>query len=249
MAFLIGFLGVIFAIIIILIAIYIFIVIKLRQFGFKSLKLSSLKKEIEDIQDSNPKQVSGMTELFLPRIKEDFPDFNINQIYLLVEKMIRKMLNSIEKKDISLIEDKDFNLINKKLKLQLEDLINSDILYTYDDINFHRHAIKDYKYNNGVATLEIASSLEYYFEKKVGKETKVKRKNKKNQVRYVTKFVYIVDNNAYKRDINVYGLNCPNCGAVIHSLKEKNCSYCKTGLNIEVVDLLKCWKLIECKEN
>ena len=52
-----------------------------------------------------------------------------------------------------------------------------------------------------------------------------------------------------EKDINVYGLNCPNCGAVVHSLQNKTCSYCKTGLNIQVVNLLKCWKLIECKDN
>ena len=249
MSFLIGFIGVIFGIIFILIVIYIIIVAKIRQFGFNSFKLSSLKKEIEEIQDSDIKQISGMTEIFLPQIMKDIPNFNLEQIYLLVEKSIRKILNSIEKKDIKILEDKELNLINKKLKLQLEDLINSDILYTYDDIVFHKHAIKDYKYKNGIATLEITSSLEYYYEKKVDNEVIIKRKKKKNQVRYITKLVYIVDSDAYENDINVYGLNCPNCGAVINSLKNKSCSYCNTGLNIEVVNLLKCWKLIEIKEN
>ena len=125
MIFVIGFLGAIVGFIFLLVIIYFIIVIKLRKFGFNSFKLSSLKNEIEEIQDSNPKQISGMTEVFLPQILKDFPDFNLEQIYLLVEKLIRKMLNSIEEKNISLLEDKDFNLINKKLKLQLEDLINS----------------------------------------------------------------------------------------------------------------------------
>ena len=74
MSFLIGFLGVIFGIILILIIIYILIIVKLRQFGFKGLKLSSLKDEIEDIQDSNEKQISGMTEIFLPQITKDIPN-------------------------------------------------------------------------------------------------------------------------------------------------------------------------------
>ena len=129
----------------------------------------------------------------------------------------------------------------------MEDLINSDIIYTYDDIVFHKHAIKDYKYNKGIATLEISSSLEYYYKKEVNGEIVSKKTNKKEQVVYITKYVYIFDNDAYKKDINIYGLNCPNCGAVVNSLKNKTCSYCKTGLNIQVVDLLKCWKLIDCR--
>lgn len=248
MAFLYGFLGVIIGIIVLLVGLYIFIVIKLRKMGFHGLSLGSIKDEIEELNDVSPKQISGMTSVYLPQIINDFPDFNLNQMYLLAEKSIRSILNAIENKDIKILEDKDFNLINKKLKLQLEDLIKSDIIYSYDDIMFHKHAIKSYNYKDGVATLEITSSLEYYYKKIVDGKEETKSKKKK-QARYITKYVYIADRDAYEKDINVYGLNCPNCGAVVHSLKNKTCSYCKTGLNIQVVDLLKCWKLIECKDN
>lgn len=249
MAFIYGFLGVIFGIIILLVAIYVFIIFKLRKYGFHGLSLNSIKDEIDDLNDNEPKQVSGMTSIFIPQILKDFPDFNLDQMYLLAEKSIRTILNSIENKDIKILENKDFNLINKKLKLQLEDLINSDILYSYDDIVFHKHAIKNYSFKNGIATLEITSSLEYFYKKIVDGKEVSKKRNKKKQARFITKYVYIADRDAYEKDINVYGLNCPNCGAVIRSLRSKNCSYCKTGLNIQVVDLLKCWKLIECKDN
>lgn len=248
MGFVFGFLGIIFGIIFLLIIAYIYLVHKLRGMGFQGNSLSDIKDEIEDIADTVPKQVSGMTQIFLPQILNDFEDFNLNELYLLTEKSIRQVLNAIENKDLNILHDKDFNLINKKLKFQLEDLINSDILYTYDDIIFHKHAIKNYIKKNGTATIEITSSLEYYYGKSVNGENKVKSKKKK-QVRYITKYVYIVNNDAYKKDINIYGLNCPNCGAVVQSLGNKKCSYCKTSLNIQVVDLLKCWKLIEIKEN
>lgn len=248
MAFVFGFIGVIFGIIFVLVIAYIYLVNKLRGFGFKGNSLSELKDDIKEFSDSLPKQVSGMTSIFLPQILNDFKDFNLNELYLLVEKSIRETLNAIENKDLSILNDKDFSLINKKFKFQLEDLINSDILYTYDDIDFHKHAIKNYSNKNGVATIEITSSLEYFYSKSANGEV-IEKNKKKKQARYITKFVYIVDNDAYKKDINIYGLNCPNCGAIIQSLGSKKCSYCKTGLNIQVVDLLKCWKLIECKEN
>ena len=248
MAFVLGFIGVIFGIIFILIIAYIYIVTKLKGFGFNGNSLSSLKDDINELSDVLPKQVSGMTSIFLPQILNDFNNFNLNELYLLVEKSIRETLNAIENKDLSILNDKDFNLINKKFKFQLEDLINSDILYTYDDIVFHKHAIKNYSNKNGVATIEVTTSLEYYYSKSANGKI-IEKNKKKKQARYITKFVYIVDNDAYKKDINIYGLNCPNCGAVIQSLGSKKCSYCKTGLNIQVVDLLKCWKLIECKEN
>lgn len=241
------FIGIVLAVFALLFLGYLFLVYKLKKFGFSSNSLSSLKKEIENL-GNNEKQISGMTQVFLPQIMKDFKDFNINQLYLSVEKSIRTILNAIENKDLSIFQDKDFNLIENKLKLQLEDLINSDIIYTYDDIKFHKHAIKNYTKSKGIATIEICSSLEYYFSKTID-GNKVIKNDKKIQTRYITKFVYIVDSDAYKNDINVYGINCPNCGAVIESLNSKNCKYCKTRLNIQVVDLLKCWKLIDYKED
>ena len=249
MGILYGIVGVILGIIILLVIIYIILVIKLRQFGFKGIKLSDIKDEVKELEDDEPRQVSGMTNIFLPQILNDIKDFNLEEMFFLTEKSIRTILNAIENKNISILNNKDLNLINKNLKLHLEDLINSDILYSYDDICFHKHAIKDYKYNKGIATIEIVSSLEYYYKKEVNNKIESKHNNKKHQALYTTKYVYIFDNEAYKKEINIYGLNCPNCGAVVNSLKAKTCSYCKSGLNIQVVDLLKCWKLIECKDN
>ena len=248
MGFIYGFLGVIIGLIVVLLVLFIYLFHKLRQLGLKANSIFDLKEEVESYIDDGPKQISGMTNVFLPQILKDFKDFNLDEIFLLTEKSIRQTLDAIENKKISILTDKDFNLINKKFKFQLEDLIKSDILYTYDDIKFYKHAIKSYSFNKGTATIEIASSLEYYYTKSIDGQI-VEYSKKKKQARYITKFVYIVDNDAYKKDINIYGLNCPNCGAVIHSLGSKKCSYCKTSLNIQVVDLLKCWKLIECNEN
>jgi len=247
MGFLLGFLGVIVGIIFLLLLFYFYLIYQFNKMGFKGLNIFKIKKEIEDSASNEPKQISGMTSVFLPKIMSDFPDFNIDEFYLLTEKSIRSILNSIENKDLGILEKIDFNLINKKLKLQLEDLIKSDILYKYDDIKFHRHALKNYSNHDGVMTLEVASSLEYFFSKKKDGEF-LEKSVKKKQVRFLTKFVYIVDSDSYEKDINVYGINCPNCGAVISSLNKKKCNYCKTILNIQVIDLIKCWKLIDCSE-
>lgn len=248
MSFLLGFLGVVVGIVVIIVIIYFYIVYKLNQMGFKGINLFKIKDGIESTYGVNPKQLGGMTKVYLPQIMKDFPDFDIEHLYLLTEKSITSILNSIERKDSSLLEDKDFNLINKKLKHRLEDLINSDIIYKYDDIIFHKHVLKNYSKHDGISTIEVLSALEYFHEKeKDGK--KIEYKARKVQVRYLTKFVYIVDSDAYEQDFNVYGINCPNCGAVISSLESKKCKYCNSVLNIQVIELLKCWKLIDCNEN
>lgn len=247
MGFLLGFLGVVAGIIFLLLLLYFYLIYHFNKMGFKGINILKIKKEIENNTSNSPKQISGMTSVLLPKIMDDFPDFNIDLIYLLTEKSILSILNSIENKDLSILENKDFNLISKKLKLQLEDLIKSDILYKYDDIKFHKHALKNYSNHDGVMTLEVSSSLEFFYSKK-NKDKYLDKSINKKQVRFLTKFVYITDSDSYEKDINVYGINCPNCGAVISSLNKKKCNYCKTILNIQVIDLIKCWKIIDCIE-
>lgn len=246
--FFITVLGFFTAIILLIVVIYIYLLVKFHQLGFKGLSLWKIKDEIES-NNSNPRETSGMTPLLLPQIKKDFKDFDLEHLYLQTETCIRKMLEAIENKDLKIFEDEDFNLIGKKMKLQLEDLIKSDIIYKYDDVIFHRHALKRYVMEENSYTIEVSSSLEYYYDKiKDGKSIYKNKVKKKKQALYITKFVYIADSSVYEKDINVYGINCPNCGAVIPSLDTKRCKYCKTSFNIQVVNLLKCWKIINCKE-
>lgn len=245
-AFILGLLGVVVGILLVLLIIYFIIVRCFNRLGFPGLNLFKIKEEIEDSAPDGPKEIGGMTSIYLPQILKDFKEFNIDEIYLLTEKSLRTIFRAIETKDMFALNNPDLNMINKKLKLELEDLIDSDIIYKYDDINFHKHVIRRYENNGGVAKLEIASSLEYYFSKTKNGQDLYKKK-KKDQVSCVTTFVYIVDETAYTKDIDVYGLNCPNCGAVVRALHKKECSYCHTSLNIQVASLLKCWKLIDYK--
>ena len=246
-AFILGFLGVIVGILVICLVVYLYLLKMFHKAGFSGNNLLKIKEDIEAEQSLTPKQIGGMTSIYLPLILKDFKEFNLDEIFLLTEKSLRTIFKAIENKDMAMINTVDLNMIGKKMKLQLEDLIDSDIIYKYDDINFHKHVIRNYENKGGVAKLEIASSLEYYFSKtKNGKD--LYHKDTKDQVAYVTTFVYIVDETAYTRDIDVYGLNCPNCGAVVRALNMTECSYCHTGLNIQVASLLKCWKLIDYKK-
>ena len=95
--------------------------------------------------------------------------------------------------------------------------------------------------------LDISTSLEYYYEKIQNGKTVISNKRKK-QTRYTVSYVYIYDNKA-GFDIQVLGINCPNCGSPISSFEKKTCSYCKSGLNITVANLQKCWKIVDLKED
>ena len=244
-------LGVILGFLLLLLIIYIIIRVTLNKFGFSSYSLSKLFKTIKDAkerEETRHKQVSGMTNVLLPTILNDFNDFNIKEFYNQTEESIRAILDSIESKNITKLNDEKYDLIREKIHSQIKDLNDTNISYRYDDIIFHKHAIKSYQKQKGMVKLEISTSLEYFYEKKVDNKTVISS-NKKKQTRYTTTYVYIYDTRKAGFDINVLGINCPNCGGPISSFKSTVCKYCQSGLNIEVAKLLKCWKLIDYKED
>ena len=249
-SFLIGFLGIIIGILFLVLVLYLFIRTMLNKYGFKGKSILSIYQESKRVQEElekKPKQIGGLTTLLLPLILKNFPDFNEKEFYNQTEESIRLILNAIEKREISSLNKKEYDLIREKIRLQTEDLKENKIIYHYHDIIFHKHTIKSYKKEKGMVKLDIASSLEYNYEKiENGKELVKKRKR---QTRYTTTFIYIYDTKEAGFDIRILGANCPNCGAPISSLENKSCTYCKSGLNITVASLLKCWKIIEQKED
>jgi len=246
-----GFLGIILAFIAIAIVIYISIRKILNKTGFSNKTMKSIyneAKEAEALQKTKHKQTIGMTNVYLPQIQNDFNDFNEKELYILVEKSIQAIFNALENKDISYLESDDFNIIKEKIQNQIKDLQDNNITYKFDDVTFHKHAIKTYKRNLDVATIEISTTLEYYYTKQKDNKT-INKDNIKKQTRYTTEFVYIIDNTKTGFDLNVLGIKCPSCGAPLESLQQTKCRYCRGSLNVQVASLLKCWKIINYKED
>lgn len=199
-------------------------------------------KEIAREEKSREKSVVGMTNLVLPQVIQDIPDFNVNMIYNTIESNLNKIFSALENKKY--VKDDDLLLLEQSINSSINDLKNRNIKVRYDDIVFHKHALKRFEKNNGVATLTTSSSLEYYYSD--GK----KRENDdiKRQTRYTCKFVYILDykkvNNKNKEKLFV--LHCPNCGAPLDSFANGNCRYCMS----QVGDVLaKTWKMVSYKED
>lgn len=251
MGFLLGFFGVIAGFLAIVLMIYVFIRKMLNQNGFAGRSIKSICEEAKAAslrEENTHKQVSGMTSIYLPLIRQDFNDFNLDEFYLKVEKSLRAIFEALENKNTDYLNDSEYNIINQKIKLQIEDLIHNDITYKYDDIVFHNHSIKRYQKKNEVISLEISSSLEYYYEEYKGDKV-IYKKDYKKQARYLTKFVYIIDAEKAGFDIKILGLNCPNCGSPVKTLNQLECAYCGSGLNIEIADLQKIWKIVSYEEN
>lgn len=187
--------------------------------------ISSIKEIIEKTEWENedlPKSLSSMDSVYLERIKEDFKDININELKRMSEKVILDCLEAIEKKDSSKIK-------NEKVKAYVDSRINDlkGDSVTYNSIKFHKTVVSKYENSKGIATIYFSSSLEYY----IRQGEKIKRKV---QDRYKTEMIYIIDASEVPENKKSLGLNCPNCGSPIKSLKTNKCAYCGT-INLDIV--------------
>lgn len=187
---------------------------------------SSIKEAFENNEkdiNETPKSVSSMDSLYLSRIKKDFPELNINELKSESERVITDTLNAIEKKDTeALISSKK---VNSYIKSKIDDLKDANAIY--DHIKVHKTVVSNYEKSSSVATITLASSVEYFYKKddEVGKKV---------QTRFKCEYIYIIDSEKVG-NVKALGLNCPNCGAPIKTLGHKYCEYCSTG----IVDIVK----------
>lgn len=239
-------LGIVGAISIIIFVIYLKIAKIVGKSNLKELKnaiknSANLQKE----EYCREKTVTGMTSLLEPNILNDFPDFNKDLLFSIAESNIKKILKAIQNLDISEISgDDELDLIYDGVKKTIEDYKSANINVKYNDIKFHRHAIKDYRKLKGKATVKVSSTLEYFYEtNKKGVKT---FSDVKKQTRYTSEFCYVYDESKFDDKQIQFSLNCPNCGAPIKETKDTVCEYC--GSLVKAINL-KAWKMISYKED
>lgn len=211
--------------------VYLYFKRKIENFSFKILGTKNIIKGLKDqeiLYSETPKSVSSMNSIIIPKIKNDFPNIDINELKEIVENAIILYFKSLENK--KLIENKKYsNKIKTSITKLIEESKNMNI--TYSNIKIHNTVINSYTNNDGTCKITFQSSLEYI--KCINDE-----KNK-IQDRLNTELIYIYDDTKLKDKYGV-SLNCKNCGAPIKKLGVKNCPYCETGI-IEFTS--KIWKI------
>lgn len=216
----------------------------LNKMGFNNL--DEISKEIKNGEISyktEPKHVTGMTKLLIPKIVKDFPNFSEQELYNKVETDLLSIFNSLENRVIE--NNRGLVLIKEKLNQQINDMQSNKIIVKYDDIKFHRHALKYYKNLDGVLNISVSTSIEYFYKKERNGKILDDYSDYKKQTRYTTEYIYVYDINKVGKNQSLIGVNCPNCGAPVKELGNKVCRYCNSGL--EDINL-KSWNIALFKE-
>lgn len=220
---------------VVIICIYIAVKRKIKQFSRQIYHtdhlLEGIKKQEEEYEDT-PKSVSGMTRLLLPRINNDFPEFNWQDWKRRCEVALVSYLETLQCLDITVLKYCSEDLKNR-VCLLLQDDKNNHICRKYDAIKIHQTEIKDYRKTDNQCYIIVETSLQYLFSNQ-------QFKNKKLQEKYDIELVYIQDSSLINNYNQAISLTCPHCGAPITKLGQKQCEYCD---NILIPINIKVWSL------
>ena len=194
---------------------------------------------------STPKSVSGMTNLLLPKIVSDFPDFEYDEMKERAENTLTQYLRAVTQKNTAVLTDG-----NTELKQQLENHIQmlsiKGLWEHFDQIKIHRTEIHQYKKADGRCIITFQSALECFHYITDTSSVIEGSKEYKYQTKYNTDLIYIQDRNLLENELDhALGINCPNCGAPLSSLGAKKCEYCGTPV-IEIN--IHAWSFSDIKE-
>ena len=221
---------------------------KAKEFSrtiFGTEDLSDGIRQMKREYASTPKSVSGMTNLLIPKIVSDFPDFEYDEMKERAENTLTQYLRAVTQKNTAVLTDG-----NTELKQQLENHIQmlsiKGLWEHFDQIKIHRTEIHQYKKADGRCIITFQSALECFHYITDTSSVIEGSKEYKYQTKYNTDLIYIQDRNLLENELDhALGINCPNCGAPLSSLGAKKCEYCGTPV-IEIN--IHAWSFSDIKE-
>ena len=200
-----------------------------QAFGTENILEGFRQMEIEN--STTPKSVAGMTSLYLPKIKKDFPEFQYDEMKVRAENALTSYLLAISSMNPSLLKEGGQEL-KDHLTMKLAMLREREVKETYRDIKIHRTEILNYRKRNGRCIVTFQSSLQSFYTK-TDRGGKLLAGNAQlyTQTKYNVDVIYIQDRELVEKETDLsLGLNCPNCGAPISMLGNKVCEYCGTPI-------------------
>lgn len=222
---------------------------KVRSFSRMAFGTSDIVegfRQVEMESVTTPKSVSTATDLYLPSIMRDFPDFHYDEMKTRAENVLTSYLRSINNQNPKLLTEGTSELVDS-LVLRIEMLRRQNQKEHFQNIKIHRTEINQYRKTKGRCSVVFQSSVEYInYVVENGKIVKG-RNDQRKQARYNVEVIYIQDREVVE-NANDMGLamNCPNCGAPLPKLGAKKCEYCDSP----VVEFnIRTWNFASVKES
>lgn len=219
---------------VVILVIFLYIRGRLRNFSQQAFGTSDLGQAVKQIENASesPRSIHGMTDIYLPQIHHDFPDFDYDVFKGRVEGVLRGYFAAITSRDVSQLTKDSSTSLRNSVSGIIADLNANGYVREIKDTAIHQIEIARYIKNGATVTILFNASVGHY---DVTRDESGKliagRPDHKKQTVYDVALVYVQDvakMSTYNAD--AMGINCPNCGAPIKNLGQKYCDYCGTGI-------------------
>lgn len=203
----------------------------LRTALTKARKSRLNRPDPTEVQRSQtPCTLQSMTDVYLPQIIKDFPQFDCQLYRNKADSLLRSYFTAIEMMKSSELKEECSQTLRNKVDVIIKDLKARDVIQFFHSTEIHDVQIANYIKTGSTATVIFQLSVGQYaytqngFGKVVGGN-----KNLKHQTVYEVGLTYVqsIDDADGK---SVLGVVCPNCGAPVRNLGSKFCEYCGSGI-------------------
>lgn len=219
---------------VVILVIFLYIRGKVRRFSREAFGTSDIVKAAKEIEKSSEsaRAIHGMTDIYLPLIQKDFPEFDYEVFAGRVEGVLKSYFAAITARDVSkLTADCSDSMKNTTLGI-IRNLEANQQTREISDVTIHQTEIARYDKDGKTATILFNSSVGHYdvTRNEQGKIV-AGSAEKKRQTVYDVALVYAQDvAKMSSYNATALGVNCPNCGAPVTNLGSKFCEYCGTGI-------------------
>ena len=135
---------------------------KVKRFQRDMFGTTDMKKAARDIANdvaNTPKSVSAMTNMLLPQITRDFPNFGFDEMKQRALSALQGWLRAITKDDVQ-----ELTTGSEELKTKLSDYIqnlrNIEQKEHFDNVKIHRTEISNYVKRDGRCIVTFQSALQ-----------------------------------------------------------------------------------------
>ena len=215
-----------------------------RQFFGTESFIDGINKQKEEMSET-PRSLHAMTSVYLPQILKDFPQFDYDAFKNKAKSLMRSYFTAIASKNAAELKEECTTTLKSYVQGIIDDLNFRNVSQIFKEIVIHDVQISRYIKTGATCTIlfELAVGHYSYIEDENGTVV-FGEKDLKLQSVYEIALVYIQDASQFGSD-NVYGINCPNCGAPITNLGSKSCKFCGTPV-VEANE--RVWKFDAVKE-
>ncbi|MBR1481780.1 MAG: zinc-ribbon domain-containing protein [Ruminococcus sp.] len=235
----------------VILGVFFYIRYRLGRFSQQAFGTKDLAQAVKDIEKSSEsaRSVHGMTDIYLPMIHKDFPDFDYDVFKGRVEGIVKSYFAAITAKNTALLSPDCSDSIRHTVTALIHELEAKNYTHHHDEVTVHQMEIARYIKDGATVTIlfNIAVGLYDYVTDDQGKVI-IGSREKKSQRLYDVALVYAQDPRKMSATQlgNAMGLSCPNCGAPITNLGQKFCEYCGTGIREINV---RSWSFESIREN